>query len=97
MIENPLSDRLYASIPSDDPRFAEMREVLSAVKQRGKASPTARMLGEWALLGYLLTSGKFGIGDHGAMLPMPSDLPDPQEVLAIKQQVEAAAQAWDFD
>jgi hypothetical protein len=74
-----------------------MREVLLAVKQRGKASPTARMLGEWALIGYLLTSGKFGTGDHGQVLPMPAGLPDPQEVLAIKQQVEAAAQAWDFD
>lgn len=97
MAENLLSDRLYASLPSDDPRFAEMREVLLAVKQRGKASPTARMLGEWALLGYLLTSGKFGTGDHGHIGPMPSDLPDPQEVLAIKQQLESAAQAWDFE
>lgn len=97
MTENPLSDRLYASLPRDDPRFAEMREVLAAVKQRGKASPTARMLGEWALLGYLLTSGKFGTGEYGPALPMSAGLPDLQEVLAIKQQVEAAAQAWDFD
>jgi hypothetical protein len=97
MTENPLSDRLYASLPSDDPRFAEMREVLLAVKQRGKASPTARMLGEWALLGYLLTNGKLGTGDLGHTLPMSTDLPNPQEVLAIKQQVEAAAQAWDFE
>jgi hypothetical protein len=97
MTDSHLSDRLYASLPSDDPRFAEMREVLSAVKQRGRASPTARMLGEWALLGYLLTNGKLGTGNLGPALSLPADLPDPDEVLAIKRQVEAAAQAWDFD
>jgi hypothetical protein len=97
MTDKALSDRLYASLPGDDPRFTEMREVLAAVIQRGKGSPAARMLGEWALLGYLLSTGKLGIGE-GTYAPMlPTTLPDPQEVLAVKQQVEAAAHAWDFD
>lgn len=97
MAEKTLPDRLYASLPSDDPRFTELRQVLAAVIQPGKGSPAARMLGEWALLGYLLTTGKLA-GDpwsHGATLP--TDLPDPEEVLAITRQVEGAAQAWDFD
>jgi hypothetical protein len=97
MTDTTLPDRLYASIPRDDPRFTEMRQVLAAVMHRGKGSPVARMLGEWALLGYLLTSGKLGTGDLGHALPLPTGLPNPQEVLAITQQVEAAAQAWDFE
>ncbi|HEX6290233.1 MAG TPA: hypothetical protein VFZ66_13655 [Herpetosiphonaceae bacterium] len=97
MAERALADRLYASIPEDDPRFAELRAVLATVTQRGKGSPVPRMLGEWALLGFLLTSGKLGTGDLGPTIAMPTDLPDPQEVLAIRQQVAAAAQAWDFE
>ena len=97
MTEKALADRLYASLPSDDPRFSEMRQVLAAVIQRGKGSPAARMLGEWALLGYLLTTGKLA-GDAWSYAPsLPSELPDPQEVLAITQQVDVAAQAWDFE
>ena len=97
MTDKALSDRLYASLPADDPRFTEMREVLSAVIQRGKGSPAARMLGEWALLGYLLSTGKLGSGEWSQASLLPTTLPNPQDVLAVKQQVEAAAQAWDFD
>ena len=97
MTDRTLPDRLYASIPHDDPRFTDMRQVLAAVMQRGKGSPVARMLGEWALLGYLLTSGKLGTGELGQTLSLPTDLPNPQEVLALTRQVEAAAQAWDFE
>ena len=57
------------------------------------------MLGEWALLGFLLTTGRLAVGGSPAELPMPSaDLPDPREVLAVKRQLEAAAaQLGGFD
>lgn len=87
-----LSDRYYASIPADDLRFAELREVLATVKQAGRHSPAARMLGEWALLGFLLTTGRLALGGASAGLPTgASALPDPREVLAVKRQLEAAA------
>lgn len=92
-------DRYYASVPADDPRFGELREVLAAVKQTGRHSPATRMLGEWALLGFLLTTGRLGIGAGVvATAPLPGELPDPRELLAAKRQLEAAAaQLGDFD
>lgn len=97
MSEKTLPDRLYASLPSDDPRFTELRQVIAAVIQPGKGSPAARMLGEWALLGYLLTTGKLAGDSALPRAVLPADLPDPEAVLAMTQQVEAAAHAWDFD
>lgn len=97
MSEKTLPDRLYASLPSDDPRFTELRQVIAAVIQPGKGSPAARMLGEWALLGYLLTTGKLAGDGFSAGASLPSDLPDPEAVLLMTQQVAAAAQAWDFE
>ncbi|NTU80645.1 MAG: hypothetical protein HGA45_14920 [Chloroflexales bacterium] len=94
-----LSDRYYASVPADDPRFAELREVLAAVKQTGRHSPASRMLGEWALLGFLLTTGRISVsGGNGATTMLPGELPDPRELLAAKRQLEAAAaQLGGFD
>jgi hypothetical protein len=90
--------RLYASLPPDDPRFAELRAFVGAVKRTGKASPTARILGEWALLGFLLTTGKIAVGGASVELPFPNDLPDPREILDAKRQLEgAAAQLGSFD
>ncbi|HEY0606843.1 MAG TPA: hypothetical protein VGD58_28245 [Herpetosiphonaceae bacterium] len=97
MSEKTLPDRLYASLPSDDPRFTELRQVIAAVIQPGKGSPAARMLGEWALLGYLLTTGKLAGDRFSVGASFPADLPDPEAVLSMTQQVEAAAQAWDFE
>jgi hypothetical protein len=97
MADKTLPDRLYASLPSDDPRFTELRQVIAAVIQPGKGSPAARMLGEWALLGYLMTTGKLTGDRVGAGMALPADLPDPEAVLAMTQQVTAAAQAWDFE
>jgi hypothetical protein len=91
-MEDPtLGARLYASLPPDDPRFAELRAFLSSVKRTGKASPTARMLGEWALLGFLLTTGRMALNGGETTVPgLPADLPDPNEVLAAKRQLEVA-------
>lgn len=55
-------DRWVASIPTDDPRFAALLTVLRSARGRGRYSPAPRMLAEWALLGYLLVSGKIAIG-----------------------------------
>ncbi|PDW05029.1 hypothetical protein [Candidatus Viridilinea mediisalina] len=91
-------DRYYASVPADDPRFGELREVLAAVKQTGRHSPAARMLGEWALLGFLITTGRLGTPDpHAAAAPSADDLPDPRAVLTAKRQLAAAAQLGDFE
>lgn len=100
MIKADFPDRYYASVPADDPRFGELREVLAAVKQTGRHSPAARMLGEWALLGFLLTTGRISIsGGAGATTTMmPGELPDPRELLDAKRQLEAAAAGLgDFD
>lgn len=94
-----LSDRYYASIPADDPRFTELREVLASVKQHGRHSPASRMLGEWALLGFLLITGRMSISvGSGAAPTLPGELPDPRELLTAKHQLEtAAAQLGDFE
>ncbi len=99
MPTHDLSDRYYASVPADDPRFAELREVLAAVKQTGRHSPASRMLGEWALLGFLLTTGRLSINStNGTLSVPPGELPDPRELLASKRQLEAAAaQLGGFD
>jgi hypothetical protein len=99
MIKADFPDRYYASVPADDPQFGELREVLAAVKQTGRHSPAARMLGEWALLGFLLTTGRISIsGSNGASTTLPGELPDPRELLAAKRRLEAAAAGLgDFD
>jgi hypothetical protein len=50
---------------------------------------------EWALLGFLLSTGKFAV-THGAvegssafLPPVLDDLPDPQRVLAEQEQFKA--------
>jgi hypothetical protein len=87
-----LSDRYYASIPGDDPRFAALREVLASVKQTGRHSPASRMLGEWALLGFLLSTGQLLIGD-GVQVPpsLMGTFPEPTELVAARREVAAGA------
>jgi hypothetical protein len=94
----PIPPRLYASLPPDDPRFAELRAFLSSVKRTGKASPTARILGEWALLGFLLTTGRLSLAGELPPLALPADLPNPNELLQAQRELEAAAaQLGGFD
>ena len=90
MPQADLSDRYYASIPADDPRFSELREVLASVKQQGRHSPASRMLGEWALLGFLLTTGRIAIAEAVDTPSRSREFPDTAEWLASKRQVEAA-------
>lgn len=99
MNDHQIPARLYASLPPEDPRFTEMRTLLQSVKRAGKASPTARMLGEWALLGFLLTTGRISLAlaeEHSPMLA--DDLPDPQTLRDAQRQLEdAVAQLGGFD
>ena len=84
------------TLPEDDPRFTKMRELLESVRVRGKHSPVARMLGEWALLGYLLTTGTIAIGGEtsGALQAAQQDLAALQ---SAQEQVAAALKdfAWE--
>lgn len=68
---SPRARRWLASLPDDDPRFAEMLAYLEATRTTGRYSPAPRMIGEWALLGFLLQSGKLALGgaapDLGAL------------------------------
>lgn len=82
------TEHWYASLPLDDPRFDELRTFLASVKKRGRYSPTRRILGEYALLGFLLTTGRLPAGPGPAVVPA-ADLPDPQQVLAARQQIES--------
>jgi hypothetical protein len=98
MPQADLSDRYYASIPADDPRFSELREVLASVRQQGRHSPASRMLGEWALLGFLLTTGRIALAGTADVSSRSSELPDTAEWLASKRQLEAtAARIGGFD
>lgn len=98
MNDHEVPARLYASLPPEDPRFAELRAFLSSVKRTGKASPTARILGEWALLGFLLTTGRLRLAGETPSLTLPADLPDPNELLDAQRQLQdAAAQLGGFD
>jgi hypothetical protein len=54
-------ERYNVTIPTNDPRFAEMLHIIHAVKGRGKHSPVSRMLAEWALLGFLLSHGHIAV------------------------------------
>lgn len=90
MPQADLSDRYYASIPADDPRFTELREVLASVKQQGRHSPASRMLGEWALLGFLLTTGRIAIAGAVDIPSHSGESPDTAEWLASKHQIEAS-------
>lgn len=82
-----LAERLYASLPSDDPRFTELRDYLAAIKTTGQGSPIPRILGEWALLGFLLQTGKIGTGQLPTAMPNLS-IPDPATVAQLRQELD---------
>lgn len=87
--EDGLPDRIEASLPADDPRFTELRALLASVRTRGKNSPSGRMLGEFARLGYLLTTGQLVVGGEPseAVAAAQQDLAG---VAAAQEHVEAA-------
>lgn len=92
-----LPDRVYVSIPADDPRFAAMRAMLAAVTQRGKNSPVPRMLGEWALLGFLFSTGRIPPGASEMPWSQPTMPTDTTDMGADQRRVAQAAEAFDFE
>lgn len=91
-----MRDRVEASLPADDPRFAEMRSILMRARQMGRSSPAARMLGEWALLGYLLTTGRIALGGEssGAVTAAQQDL---ASITAAQAHVDAALKGFEWE
>lgn len=87
-------DRIEASLPTDDPRFTELRAALSQASVRGRNSPAARMLGEWALLGFLLTTGKIALS--GAAAQLESAQADLQSVQSANAHVATALKEMDW-
>ena len=92
-----LPERLWASLPAYDPRYSELRALLAGVQRRGKDSPVARMLGEYALLGFLMTTGRLAIQAAGE----PEALVDAQQQLlemqAAQEHVSNALAGLDFE
>lgn len=83
------------SLPDADPRFADMLAYLRGVRVAGRGSPVPRMLGEWALLGYLLQSGTLTLRADANLTPTgDADLAEGQA--AARQLTEQAAN-FDFD
>lgn len=96
-----LAERVYASLPSADERFTDMRAFLARHMHAGSKSPTARILGEWALLGYLFQSGKIGAGKgiESVELRLPTHVVSPEQEARLKEEVDAVFQAegWNFE
>lgn len=91
--------RYTVQIPINDPRFDELRTVLNAVKRKGKHSPVPRMLAEWALVGYLLTTGKIPTGATAISTSPDHSLPDPHDVLEQEREVDQLldTEGWGID
>ncbi|NJO81862.1 MAG: hypothetical protein HC828_03165 [Blastochloris sp.] len=87
-MSNTHTEDWYLSFPPDDPRFDELRTFLVAIKKRGRYSPVRRILAEYALLGFGLATGKIPVA-AGPAVAVTTDLPDPQQVLAARQQIES--------
>jgi hypothetical protein len=92
-----LYDRIEASVPYDDPRFVELRATLAAVRTRGKNSPTGRMLGEWALLGFLMVNGKIALGGESGSDLLSAAKTDLAGVRDAQAHVAAALGGLDFE
>lgn len=97
-------DQWPASIPADDPRFAALRQQLDKVS----AATAERMLGEYALIGFMLSTGVIGVGaaiQHAsapaaapaaqparAATPAPRPAPEPASVPEAKPAPMPAAE-----
>lgn len=91
-----LSERLRISLPADDPRFDEMRAFLIGIKHQGRGSPMARMLGEYALLGFLLTTGRIALGrSDGDDLKIAQQAT--ADLKAAQDHVASALSGMDFE
>ncbi len=83
-----------ASLPANDPRFDAMLAYLRGVRVTGRGSPVPRMLGEWALLGFLLQTGQIVLGGSETCDVRAGDLAGD---LNAQLQLAAQAASLDFD
>jgi hypothetical protein len=91
-------ERFWCSLPSNDPRFADLRALLVTTKQDGRYSPVARMLGEYALLGYLISTGKLALGATTTGAAPAAAAPDDLDaVQAAQQHLDRALAGLDFE
>lgn len=90
---DPSDVRMWvASLPAHDPRFATMLAYLRGVRVTGRGSPVPRMLGEWALLGFLLQTGQISVGSGETPDLRAGDLAG-----NLDAQIQLAAQAASLD
>ena len=84
--------RWWTSFDADDPRHQAILADLEAVVGRGRHSPAARMLAEWAVLGHALWRGQIPIAGPGAGVApaLPPNLPDPTALAREREQIAAA-------
>jgi hypothetical protein len=92
-----LPERCWASLPADDPRYSELRTLLASIQRRGKHSPVARMLGEYALIGFLITTGKLTLAattEQPALVSVQQQL---SEIQSVQEHVSGALAGLDFE
>jgi hypothetical protein len=90
-----LPDRVHASIPANDPRFAGLRAELAEAQSRGSGSPIPRMVGEYAKIGWLFLHGKLG-GPSEAPDLAALGIADQAERERQRQEIAAATSGLDF-
>jgi len=91
-----LPERLSASLPRDDPRFDPLLAELEEAMQRGRGSPVPRMLGEYALIGYLFMHGKLGTVSGEAPELEELYVTDRVEQAQQREEIAHAADVFDF-
>jgi hypothetical protein len=55
---------LRVNIPTDDPRFQGLLDMIDLLNKRGRGSPVGRMLAEFCLDGYRLYMGQIASGSQ---------------------------------
>jgi hypothetical protein len=92
-----LPERLWASLPADDPRYTELRALLISIQRRGKHSPVARMLGEYALLGFLMASGKLALVSSADQQEIGDVQQQLSQIQSAHEHVSSALAGLDFE
>ena len=98
VMRKPKYEQWALSFDPCDPRFDAMRAYLLAVQTRGRTSPTRRILAEWALLGFLLTSGHIALGGGALPAPaLPDHVLDPEETRALMADIHDVMEDFGFE
>lgn len=92
-----LPERLYAALPSNDPRFARLRAHLTPLQARGSKSPIPTILGDLARVGFDIVMGY--AGERQSRPEESQDLAslaDARETAERRAKVAKAAEGFDF-